>query len=473
MGCYSREIGRFYLEHKAYPSYNLRRFMRGACGNFAPRIEVTPFEWDAPDAKSDAQLLAEIADSLRVALRKALSGSMDTAGFWFGRRAGRAVTVVATSTDKADIKPFSLVPNALGEVTIEGRIREETRYISAHINYGSIHVQPCDFDLAVVRPAFRVTCRPYSADDSAWIQIFYAEPGRVLSSPFAEILVRRSVDIPPDYLAVHYAEPRPVDSPGAFTRAAIEQINRARKLAGLRGVTLAERQSATATKLAPSLFHAVSGEGDPEDEETIVQGLLAGWEVGGMIREGTLAVEIAATTDAGQWLNSALEMPMGRKTVFDPDVEQMALGPLVFSDPDALGAVVTGYRFHHTNDHSDDVKMLMSRVVWSRRRMGLPEPKRLRDFESVMTGELAKVHDGNMELLDALNQVVTIARERFGNGMQGYLLEAASLDELQIPQEVLRTPTLGLDIGVTHYKVPGAAWAQYAILVVYGNFKNM
>ncbi|HSN97150.1 MAG TPA: hypothetical protein VLS89_02595 [Candidatus Nanopelagicales bacterium] len=36
-----------------------------------------------------------------------------------------------------------------------------------------------------------------------------------------------------------------------------------------------------------------------------------------------------------------------------------------------------------------------------------------------------------------------------------------------MPDEVLRQQTLQLDIGVTHRKAPGAAWAQYTILVIY------
>lgn len=42
-----------------------------------------------------------------------------------------------------------------------------------------------------------------------------------------------------------------------------------------------------------------------------------------------------------------------------------------------------------------------------------------------------------------------------------------SLEELEVPDEVLRQQTLQLDIGVTHHKAPGAAWAQYTILVIY------
>lgn len=51
--------------------------------------------------------------------------------------------------------------------------------------------------------------------------------------------------------------------------------------------------------------------------------------------------------------------------------------------------------------------------------------------------------------------------------MSGYVIEASSLDELEIPEETIRQPMLALDIGVTHHKAEGAAWAQYTILVVY------
>ena len=48
---------------------------------------------------------------------------------------------------------------------------------------------------------------------------------------------------------------------------------------------------------------------------------------------------------------------------------------------------------------------------------------------------------------------------------RGY--EATSLDALEIPAEVLSQANLQLEVGVTHYKPPGAAWAQLVIIVVY------
>jgi hypothetical protein len=246
----------------------------------------------------------------------------------------------------------------------------------------------------------------------------------------------------------------------------------ARRAASLPLVTLAQKESATAAKLAPHFFGAVLGGGEPADADIIALGLLAGWDVGGMIRDATLVSSLEPTLDAGRWLNAALEMPMGRRTLFAPAIEQVAFGPMVMSEPGAVGAIVTGYRFHRSADHTDDVNMLLTRVVRARRDLGLSEPKRLSGMPDVMKSELAPVHEGKASPEDALHEVLQAAAGRFSLDMRGYLIDAASLDELRIPEEVLRQPTLHMDIGVTHYKAPGAAWAQYAILVVYAAYAD-
>ena len=63
-----------------------------------------------------------------------------------------------------------------------------------------------------------------------------------------------------------------------------------------------------------------------------------------------------------------------------------------------------------------------------------------------------------------------VAGKTYEMAMKGYVIEASSLEELEIPEDVLRQPVLALDIGVTHHKARGAAWAQYTILVVSAEF---
>jgi hypothetical protein len=59
---------------------------------------------------------------------------------------------------------------------------------------------------------------------------------------------------------------------------------------------------------------------------------------------------------------------------------------------------------------------------------------------------------------------------RFGSDMRGYVVETTSLDALEIPAEVLSQSTLHLEIGVTHHRPPGAAWAQLVILVIFVDY---
>jgi hypothetical protein len=85
----------------------------------------------------------------------------------------------------------------------------------------------------------------------------------------------------------------------------------------------------------------------------------------------------------------------------------------------------------------------------------------------VMQAELARVNQGTQQPLEALQRVLTRGVSQFGADMRGFVVEATSLDALQIPAEVLAQPNLNLEIGVTHYKPEGAAWAQLVILVIF------
>jgi hypothetical protein len=51
--------------------------------------------------------------------------------------------------------------------------------------------------------------------------------------------------------------------------------------------------------------------------------------------------------------------------------------------------------------------------------------------------------------------------------MSGYIIEATSMDVVELPPQILSKPGLSLEIAITHHKPPGAAWAQLVIVVVY------
>ncbi|MGK3999428.1 hypothetical protein [Sorangium sp. So ce1024] len=471
LSCTARELGRFMLEHKAPPPESLRRFMSAACGSMNDVGGYAFVGGEVPPTETDEEVLARWGGGFRERVAAAIQGGAQVAGFSFERREGRAVATAVFAAEDAQFKPFSPVPDARGEVTIEGRMTRPAEQVSAYVNRGRAGVAACDVDLSVQRPAFRVICRPDPADRSAWIQLVYTAPKRVLATPFAQVLARRAGEAPV-YQDDAHAGSRPVASADEFTRAVLEQLNAARASVGLRPVTLAARESATAARLAPHYFAAALGQGEKPDADVIALGLLAGWEVEGTIRGGSFVSSYSPRgLDAGRWLSAALEMPMGRLTLFAPDIEQVALGPLVTRGPDGLGAVVTGYRFHHGSDHTADVNLLLTRVIEARRRMGMSAPKRLAALEGAMKEELALVHAGASDTRSALDAVMQSAVQQFGRNMRGFAIETTSLDTLELPPELLRQRALHLDIGVTHHRPKGAAWAQYVILVVFADYR--
>jgi hypothetical protein len=256
----------------------------------------------------------------------------------------------------------------------------------------------------------------------------------------------------------------------------IAGLNATRVEAGLAPVRLAEAQSATATRVARQYFAAAlgtTGVGDVgagalDDMNTIALGLLAGWQVTGTIRDGTFYSGILPhARDASRWVDSALALPMGRQALMAPDIDEVALGSAMFDDPKAIGAVAIGYRFHRSNDHTADVNHLLERVASARQRMNLRPPVRLKGMDAVLQRELTRVQQGSLTPVSALHASLEEATGLFRSDMKGLVVETTSLDALELPRQILARPDLQLEIGVTHYKPPGAAWAQMVIVVVY------
>ncbi|KYF78445.1 hypothetical protein BE11_08065 [Sorangium cellulosum] len=475
LSCAAREIGRFLLEHEELPPTGLLRFMTAACGSATRVTGVAQLlAGGISETATDEEVRARWEGEFRARVARGLKPGMGVAGFSFERIGDRAVAIAVFGSRTAEIKPFSPVPDARGEVVIEGRLTTPAQAVEAYVNRGRTGVAPCETDLAVPLPGFRVICRPDPRDRSAWIQVLYAPPRRVLGTPFVNVLARRPGLAPVYQEEADAASPpisRPVESAAQFTRVVLDQLNAARAQAGLRPVTLAARESATAARLAPRYFAAALGETETPDADLVALGLLAGWEVDGAIQSGDfLSIYAPRGLDAGRWLSAALEMPMGRATLLTPDIEQVAIGPLVTREPDGLGAMVTSYRFHHGSDHTADVNLLLTRVIEARRRMGLAPPKRLASMPEVMKEELGLVHAGESDPGSALDAVLEQAVHRFGRNMRGHVVETTSIEALELPPEILRQRALHLDIGVTHHRPKGAAWAQYVIFIVYADY---
>lgn len=467
MSCVAKAIGEFFLEHKAPPDMSVERFYLAVCGNVVPDVRVGYVTLDVPASVPEDELLKNGGPKFEPLLGKYLMPNSTHAGFWFGRKGNQVVSLIVTAKEEATIKAGPLSPNEQGDIVIEGRVNQEAQSFSGYINQGTSKAVMCAVDMSVARPAFRIVCPMDPKDETAWVQLFAMPPQRALGTVFLQALVKRSPDVVPRYAAVKYGAPAIVKTPEEFTSVVFESLNRARKTAGLNVVKMARSESTTAAKVAPHYFASAYGKEEPRNADIIALGLLAGWDVQGMIRDAHFVSTTATTLDANRWLSMALEMPMGRHTLFAPEMDEVALGPAILSDQGVTGALAIGYRFHRSANHSNDKAFLFSRVVQARQSMGLPEPKRLLNYGPIIDEELAQLNAGKLTPRDAMNNIVQRSVESTNMSTRAFMVQTSSLQELQLPDEILRKKNLRMDIGVTHFKAPGAAWAQYAIVVVF------
>jgi hypothetical protein len=469
MSCAASELGRFLLEFGTLPPTHETHFIVGACGGLPMKVGVQMLQGKLQSARArDDAALKQARHQMGPDLIAKIPAGMTEAGFSYVRRQKDMFAVVVFGQLEADVLPFDLSPDAQDQVVIEGEIHEGYDHVSGLVNVGRYGVADCVVDPSLRHPRFRFVCPVAPTDDQAWIQLFSARTRSVLESPFARLLVRRDRSKPLVF-RTRTDPARPIHAREEFTPLFLQELNKTRHDAGFPEVRLSKEGTEMATGLAGPYFGAQLGEPPrPDDVETIARGLSAGWDVtSGMIRSAMFVSEIVEPSpDPGLWLETTVLWPLGRSTLLDPGTEEVAVGPVLFGEGAAVGAIVSGYRFYRGTDHSADVRTLLSRVLAARVRLKLPPP-RLLDLEPVMRTVTAEVHAEKKTPDAALQALLEHAVQVYPSDFRGLVAEVPDLDFLELPLDVLSRPQLDLAVGITHHRPAGAAWGQMVVLVVF------
>jgi hypothetical protein len=186
MSCVAREVGLFYLRTRARPPGLLQQFLTAACGAFVPQVGYSMYGGGIPAAASDDQVLARWRPAIKSDLMAPLPAAATEAGFWYGRSRGRdrAIAIVCYASPRARVTALALVPDAQGNVTLDGELLEAADFVEGFVNQGRFGVQRCALDAGVTRPRFRAVCHVADGDTAAWVQLLAAPPRRALVSPF-------------------------------------------------------------------------------------------------------------------------------------------------------------------------------------------------------------------------------------------------------------------------------------------------
>ncbi len=346
---------------------------------------------------------------------------------------------------------------------IRGTLRRPAADAEALINRGDYGVARCPRDSRVTLPRFAFSCRLGDNDTVAWVQIRVRREGRVLDVAAADLLAYEGDVSKIEYRPRPSGPLAPVYDAAGFTSALLVAVNRARADGKLPAVSLAVKQSAENARLVGTLIDA-NAKGKSDVSDGIALGLVAGWDVDGTIRSGQLLVAaVAPTRDAAAWLDFALERPIGRSVLLDPDARRIAIGPAVVDGgAPGLAAVVTSYALFESSDHEGDSTAMAEHVAARRAQLGKPPLAKIA-VSGVFAEEAKLVLAGALEPSDALNVAMRSVAQRVAGRVQGFLVETNDLEHAPIPDDLLRAPKGAFAVEVTHHRVKGAAWGQFVV----------
>ena len=462
--CAAQELARFHAKNGAMPAESLRRFVAARCGAMAAGIVPIYWSLTAPAVPSDEQIAAKAGEGFAKSIGDKVASGHYLLGVGASRDGQRTTAVALLARDEMKLEPGTLVADANRRVVLRGAVRGEYADIHALVNRGDFGTAPCISDPQVRPPRFALACDLAPGDAFAWVDVLGRKPGQLLMHELGETIITEGDRNAVAYAARHVGPPVPVKTAADFARGMLDGLNRVRSSAKMAPLSLAPRQSAENTRLAGTLVDAMLG-GDDEVSNRAAIGLMAGWEVPGLIRNGEFFLAAVGSSDATAWLDSALEHPIGRSTLLEPSVRLIAVGPALPHGGGALGAAVTTYALFDGDDHSAEAARLFQRIAAARAAHGLPAPVRVQGLPE-MDAELARVAREGVSPMEALQATMQLAVARTGQSVRGYTLETNDVDHVEVPRELLGRGPMQMLLGVTHHRAEGAAWGQYVVVAV-------
>lgn len=466
--CAAHEAARFYTVHGGMPDDGVREHLLLRCGSSLESHSFSYLTNAVPDTVPDAQLESGARKALLEHLDQRLKGTPGQMALGVARGKGRFAAVVMSGNPRAVLRGFSPIVSGTS-VTLQGELKGNAEYIVALVNQGMYGVARCEVDPLLRLPAFRITCPVAAEDAAARIDLATKQPGRVLLEPVAQLEVHREGENP-EYNAATYGANQSVSNSAQFRSALLADLNKVRAAAGLTPFTLEVKQSVTDERLAPYLYQSLK-EGNDQQLGTITLGLLAGWDVKGMIRNGGVFVRSTNTArNPSRWLTQALSTPLGRWVLLEPSMSRIGIGSTELAPSGEL-ALVTTYAFFDQPNHDADELAVLVELDRLRKAHGAAPLRRVVG-DAALTQALEQVAANQRSSTDALNNVLQQAAETTGSSVRGYIVETTDVKLMKWDPLLVESSTLDVEVGVTHYRAPGAAWGQYVVMFVIVNHGN-
>lgn len=467
MRCAARELAAFLLEHDALPPHLLQNRLLGRCGATGTRVAVSWLSGDALPEQSDQQVLDQWRGQMKDLLAARSATGPQAAGIWLQRRGGRAVIVLVTSERRALVEPTAFTPDADGWIRISGEMLRPADKVSALITQGRLGYAKCKVDPKVVLPRFSIACPVAPDDDSAWVSLEARPPGRALFDTAFDLLVLPRGGEAQSWHRIDYGSSDVVSTPEELSERLLAEVNRIRAGQQMQPLTLEKVESKTAEKLAPYFFGSYYGKLDAHYGDEAALGLLAGWQVAGTIRRGQMGgAVVLATQKMDDLLAEAFQGPELRRVLLDPEVSRVAIGPLLSPHSAYLGAMVASWAIYTDEDPGKLRAAFYTRVAREFQHRELPLPRRESELEPLAERQASRLSGGAESTREALNALVNDSASSLHVRVRGWILQADSLDDIELPEDLFQGHPSRLVAAVGHYQPSGEPWGRTFVLLV-------
>jgi hypothetical protein len=282
-----------------------------------------------------------------------------------------------------------------------------------------------------------------------------------------ETLTRPSDDRLVEFRRAPVIDPTPIEGQQAFIPALVRELNRIRRRGRLTELVLDQSQSAVASRLAGPFFASHLGSLEPAIADTVALGVMAGWEVDGVIKESSFgATLVFQTSDLAHWLTYALEEPFVRSTLLSPDASRVALGPVVSEGQEYLGAIVASYVLFGIGSYEVERAGLHERLRGEFMSRGVPVPRLATQIEQCSTDMSVLVRGGQVTPAEALDRILNYASKMLNTEVRGWYFELGSLDAIAFPEDLFQHDVRHVALAVNHYQPSDGAWGRYVVFLL-------
>ncbi len=464
MVCAARESCAFAAVHGKPPGGALYDVIAARCGAPFGAFALSTSSVTVEDTVPDKKLEQEVGPKYRAYLQETLGKTKGSVGIAAVRKNGKLVVGFASYEPTVTLEPTSLFPDAAGNIQLRGQINSPTARVSVLVAKGDRDVARCTLDPKVAAPSFSATCAVDRNDPVAWLEVVRFQEGRLVGSSVLEGNVYPAGKV----LSVYEEAAPPPDGAGAPAERFAQAVNGVRSKLGISALTLDSGETQTSSGLAPHYFASASGSAPTNLADTVALGLMAGWDVGGAVREGRFgSYQIPGSSRPEDLARYALERPAGRVLLLDPSSSRLAVG-LVGHDGrggKGVAAVAATYATVEPRPQAELGKLVLDRFDAARAAKGLPPVTRMPLLDKDAETAAGWVESGIQPdaAMDGFMKRVVEQTQTDVRGMAGLV---PSLEGLEPPAELVKTPKLALAVSVASYRPEGSPWVMWVVLWV-------